>query len=182
MKRAKQRQARRSAFRSNSPTKRNLWSKDEQEKRNKEAAEWEKDPGKDDTLDALTQTGEEKEEDVEMTQTEERGTAVWMAEGRRLLEEEEDKGKDPGEQGFTFMGKEGRKDKEFVLSAIHSYKCKWDTQKMHLPPIDIGVPVDQRYRAMRTQVTQQVERLGCKCFIAFEERRMREWLKNRTRK
>ena len=47
---------------------------------------------------------------------------------------------------------------------------------MHLPPIDIGVPADQRYRVMRTQVTQQVERLGCKCYVAFEERRMREWL------
>ena len=29
---------------------------------------------------------------------------------------------------------------------------------------------------MRTQVTQQVEKLGCRCYIAIEERRMREWL------
>ena len=175
MRGAKQRQARRSAFRSNSPTKRNLWSKEEQEKREKENAEWEKGPGKDDTRGALTQTGEEKEEDVEMTQTEERGTAAWMTEGIRLLEEGGNE-EENTRQGFTYAGKKGRKDREFILSAIHSYKCKWDTQTMHLPPIDIGVPTDQRYRAMRTQVTQQVERLGCKCYIAFEERRMREWL------
>ena len=157
MRGAKQRQASRSAFRSNSPTKRNLWSNEEQEKRNKEAAEWEKGPGKDDALEALTQTGEERKEDVEMTQTEERGTAIWMAEGKKLLEEGEREEESLGAGEFLYMGKTGRKDKEFVLSAIHSYKCKWDTQTMHLPPIDIGVPADQRYRAMRTQVKQQVE-------------------------
>ena len=173
---AKQRQARRLAFRSSSPTKRNLWSKEEREKRDREAAEWEKNPGRNDALEVLTQTGEEKEGDVEMTQAEERGTAIWMAEGKKLLEEEEGEKEDSRTREFLYIGKEGRKDKEFVLSAIHSYKCKWDTQTMHLPPIDIGVPADQRYRAMRTQVTQQVERLGCKCYIAFEEWRMREWL------
>ena len=176
MRGAKQRQARRSAFRSNSPTKSNNGSKEEQGRRDKEMAEWEKGPGKDEALEALTETGEGEEEDIEMTQKEERGTEDWMAEGRRLLEEDEGEKRDPGMKGFIYMGKEGRTDREFVLSAIHSYKCKWDTQTMHLPSIDIGVPADQRYRAMRTQVTQQVERLGCKCYIAFKERRMRDWL------
>ena len=48
---------------------------------------------------------------------------------------------------------------------------------MHLPPIDMNVPSDQKYRAtgMRTQITQQVKSLGCTCFNAFEERRMRQW-------
>ena len=98
---AKQRQARRSAFRSNSPTKRNMWSKEEQEKRDRETAEWEKGPGKDEALEALTQTGEEEEENVEMTQREERGTEVWMAEGRRLLEEDVGEKREPGLKGFT---------------------------------------------------------------------------------
>ena len=60
MRGAKQRQARRSAFRSSSPTRRNARSKEEQEKKDKEAAEWEKDPSKDTALEALTQTGEER--------------------------------------------------------------------------------------------------------------------------
>ena len=169
---AKQRQAMRSAFRSNSPTKRNFWSKEEQEKRDKETAEWEKDPGKDETFEALTQTGGNGTQDVEMTQTEERAMAEWMAEGKRLLEEEE---RQQG-PGFEFLGKEGRGEREFVLSAVHSFKCKWEAQTMHVPSIDIGVPTDQRYRAMRTQITQQVERLECKCYIAFEERKMEDWL------
>ena len=177
MRGAKQRQARRSAFRSNSPTRRSLWSKEEQEKRDKETAEWEKDPDKDGIIEALTQTGEEKggeEDDIEMTQTEERATAVWMEEGRNLLVG----GKG---QGFTFLGREGRKGRELILSVVHSHMCKWDAQTMHLPPIDIGVPEEQRYKALRTQVTQQVERLGCKCFIAFEERRMRKWLEEQDK-
>ena len=169
---AKQRQAIRSAFRSNSPTNRSLWSKEKQEKRDKETAEWEKGPEEDKTMEALTQTGEEK--DVEMTQAEERATAVWMEEGRKLLVGE-------GKQDFTFLGKEGRKGKELILSTVHSHTCKWDAQTMHLPPIDIGVPEEQRYKALRTQVTQQVERLGCKCYVAFEERRMRRWLEGQNR-
>ena len=47
---------------------------------------------------------------------------------------------------------------------------------MHLPPIDMNVPEDQKYRAMRTQITQQVKGLGCTCYIAFEEREMRKWI------
>ena len=107
-----------------------------------------------------------------MSQAEERATAVWMEEGKKLLVE--------GRQDFTFLGKEGRKGKELVISAVHSHMCKWDAQTMNLPPIDIGVPEEQRYRALRTQITQQVERLGCKCYIAFEERRMREWLEKQS--
>ena len=169
MRGAKQRQAMRMTFRNTSPTKGNLWSKEEQEKRDKETAEWEKGPEEDKDIEALTQTGEEKEEDVEMTQEGERATAIWMEEGRNLLE-----GKQRRE--FTFLGKEGRKEKELVISAVHSHKCKWDAQTMNLPPIDIGVPEEQKYKALRTQITQQVERLGCKCYVAFEERRMRKWL------
>ena len=169
MRGAKQRQAMRATFRSNSPTKRNLWGKEEQEKRDKETAEWEKGPEEDRTLDELTQTGEKEDEDVEMTQEGERATAVWMEEGKDLL-----MGKQ--RQEFTFLGKQGRKGKELVISAVHSHMCKWDAQTMNLPPIDIGVPEEQRYRALRTQITQQVERLGCKCYVAFEERRMRKWL------
>ena len=141
--------------------------------KNKTEEEWEKGPEEDKIFGALTQTGEERTEDVEMTQAEERATAVWMEEGRKLLIE--------GRQDFTFLGKEGRKEKELVLSAVHSHTCKWDAQTMNLPPIDIGVPEEQKYRALRTQVTQQVERLGCKCYIAFEERRMREWLEKRSK-
>ena len=168
MRGAKQRQAKRSTFRSSSQTKKSMWSKEEQEKRDKDAAEWERGP-EGYTTDGLTQTGEEEEEDIEMTQDKGRATAEWMEEGRNLLVGGQ-------RQEFTFLGKEGRKGKELVLSAVHSHMCKWDAQTMHLPPIDIGVPEDQKYRALRTQVTQQVERLGCKCFIAFEERRMRQWL------
>ena len=109
MRGAKQRQARRLAFRSNSPTKRDMWSKEDKKEKDKETAEWEKDPGKDDALEALTQTGEGKEEDVEMTQAEERGTAIWMAEGKRLLEKEEGGKREPGLKGFTYIGKEGEK-------------------------------------------------------------------------
>ena len=47
---------------------------------------------------------------------------------------------------------------------------------MHLPPIDMDVPEDQKYRAMRTQITQQVKGLGCACYIAFKEREMRKWI------
>ena len=72
----KQRQAARRGFRSNSLTKRNLWSPEEQEKRDKEGAEWEKNPGADEMFAAFTQTGKE------------RATAEWMDEGRRILEEE----------------------------------------------------------------------------------------------
>ena len=177
MRGAKQRQARRSTFRSNGPAKKDLWSKEEQEKRDKETAEWEKGPEEDRTVEGLTQTGEEKEEeenDVEMTQAEGRATAIWMEEGRNLLV-------GGRRQEFTFLGKEGRRGKELTLSTVHSHMCKWDAQTMHLPPIDIGVPEDQRYKALRTQVTQQVERLGCKCYIAFEERRMRKWLEGQEK-
>ena len=168
MRGAKQRQAMRATFRNSSPTKRSILSKEEQEKRDKEAAEWERGP-KEDIVETLTQTGEGKQEDVEMTQEEERATAVWMEEGRNLLVGGQ-------RQEFTFLGKEGRKGKELIISAVHSHMCKWDAQTMNLPPVDIGVPEEQRYRALRTQITQQVERLGCKCYIAFEERRMRKWL------
>ena len=47
---------------------------------------------------------------------------------------------------------------------------------MHIAPIDMNVPEDQKYRAMRTQITQQVKRLGCACFVAFEEKKMRQWI------
>ena len=50
---------------------------------------------------------------------------------------------------------------------------------MHLPPVDMKVPDDQKYRAMRTQITQQVKGLGCRCHIAFEERGMRKWIEER---
>ena len=174
---AKQRQTMRQMFRSNSPTKKGLWSKEEQEKRDKETAEWETGPGKDRTMEELMQPGEEVEEedrDVEMTQEEERPTAIWMEEGKELLIGKK-------KQDFTFLGKEGRKGEELILSAVHSHICKWDAQTMNLPPIDIGVPEEQKYKALRTQVTQQVERLGCKCFIAFEERRMRKWLEEQEK-
>ena len=47
---------------------------------------------------------------------------------------------------------------------------------MHIPPIDMNVPENQKYGAMRTQITQQVKGLGCACFVAFEERKMRQWI------
>ena len=118
---AKQRQAMRATFRSSSPTKRNLWSKEEQEKRDKETAEWEKGPEEDKTVEALTQTGEEKEEDIEMTQEEERAMAVWMEEGRNLLVGDQ-------RQEFTFLGKEGRKGRELVISA-DTVTCANGTRK-----------------------------------------------------
>ena len=170
--RTEQRKARRSAY--GTINQKEGEGKDiEQGERNRTEEEWEKGPEEDKIFGALTQTGEEEKEDVEMTQTEERATAIWMEEGRKLLVE--------GRQDFTFLGTEGRKGKELILSAVHSHTCKWDAQTMNLPPIDIGVPEEQRYRALRTQVTQQVERLGCKCYIAFEERRMREWLEKRSK-
>ena len=143
----------------------------EQGERNKAEEEWEKGPEEDKNFGALTQTGDEGTGDIEMSQAEDIATAVWTEEGKKLLVE--------GRQDFTFLGKKGRKGKELILSAVHSHMCKWDAQTMNLPPVDIGVPEEQRYRALRTQITQQVERLGCKCYIAFEERRMREWLGKR---
>ena len=106
----------------------------------------------------------------------------WMEEGRKALEagmqeakEEVNKTKEEG-FGFNFLGKKGREDKEYTLRAIHNYKCKWEGQTMHLLPVDMNVPSEQKYRAMRTQIKQQVERLGCRCYIAFEERKMRQWI------
>ena len=165
--RAEQRKARRSAY--GTTNQKEGEGKDiGQGGRNKTEEEWEKGPEEDKIFGALTQTGEEGTGDIEMTQAEDRATAVWMEEGRKLLVE--------GRQDFTFLGKEGKRGKELILSAVHSHTCKWDAQTMNLPPVDIGVPEEQRYRALRTQITQQVERLGCRCYIAFEERRMREWL------
>ena len=171
----KQRQAARRGFRSNSPTKRNFWSPEEQEKRDKERAEWEKNPGKDEVFAAYTQTGKEK------------ATAEWMDEGRRKLEEGEraQEGKEEANKigkeglGFNFLGAKGREGREYTLRAIHSYKCKWDARTMHLPPIDMNVPEDQKYRAMRTQITQKVKELGCTCYVAFEERGMRKWIEGK---
>ena len=162
-------------FRSNSPTKRNFWSLEEQEKRHKERAEWEKYPGTDGVFAAFTQTGEE------------RATAEWMEEGRRILEKEgrtkatEEEVNRMGEEGtgFNFVGPRGKKEMEFTLRAVHSYECKWDARTMHLPPVDMKVPDDQKYRAKRTQITQQVKGLGCTCYIAFEERGMRKWIEER---
>ena len=161
----KQRQAARRGFRSNSPTKRNFWSPEEQEKRDKERAEWEKSPGADEMFAAFTQTGKE------------RATAEWMDEGRRILEEggktqEEKKGANKMNRegfGFNFLGAKGREGREYTLRAVHNYKRKWDAKTMHLPPIDMNVPDDQKYRAMRAQITQKVKELGCTCYVAFEE-------------
>ena len=171
----KQRQAARRGFRSNSPTKKNFWSPEEQKKRDMETAEWEKNPGTDKVFAAFTQTGKE------------RATAEWMDEGRRILEEEgktqaTEEGANRMEMekpGFNFLGRKGREGKEFTLRAVHSYKCKWDARTMHLPPINLNVPEDQKYRAMRTQITQQVKGLGCTCYVAFKERGMRKWIEER---
>ena len=51
-----------------------------------------------------------------------------------------------------------------------------NAQTMHLPPIDMNVPREQKSRAMRTQITKQVKRIGCACFLAFEERKLRQWI------
>ena len=84
-------------------------------------------------FEAFTQTGEKKE------------TAEWMEEGRKALEagtqeakKEVNKRKEGG-FGFNFIGKKGREDKEYTLRVIHNYKCKWDGQTMHLPPVDMNV-------------------------------------------
>ena len=145
----------------------------------KEMTEWEENPETDGLFEAFTQTGSV------------RATEEWMEEGKRILDEgkrvierrketqetkEEENKKEEGGQGFNFLGKKGREGKEFTLRAVHSYKCKWDARTIHLPPIDMNVPEDQKYRAMRTQITQQVKSLGCTCYIAFEERGMRRWI------
>ena len=145
----------------------------------KEMAEWEKNSETDRLFEAFTQTGKE------------RATEEWMEEGKRILEEgkriierrketqetkEEENQTDEKKQGFNFLGKKGREGKEPTLRAVHSYNCKWDARTMHLPPIDMNVPEDQIYRAMRTQITQQRKGLGCTCYIAFEERGMRKWI------
>ena len=146
----KQRQAARRGFRSNSPTKRNFWSPEEQEKRDKERAEWEKSPGADGMFAAYTQKGKE------------RATAEWMDEGRRILEggtqEEKEEANKKGREGFgfNFLGAKGREGREYTLRAVHNYKCKWDANTMDLPPIDMKVPDDQKYRAMRTQIAHSV--------------------------
>ena len=149
-------------------------SQEEQEKRDKERAEWEKDPRRDEMFAAFTQTGKE------------RATAEWMEERKEALEEggraqerKEEANKGGEGFGFNFLGAKGREERGYTLRAIHSYKCKWDARTMHLPPIDMNVPEDQKYRAMRTQITQQVKGLGCACYIAFEERGMRKWIKER---
>ena len=115
--------------------------------------EWEKNPGTDGLFEAFMQTGKEK------------STEEWMEEGKRILEEgtrviersketqetkEEGNETDVKKQGFDFLGKKGREGKEFTLRAVHSYRCKWDARTMHLPPIDMNVPEDQKSRAMRT--------------------------------
>ena len=144
----------------------------------KEMAEWEKNPETDGMFEAFTQTGKE------------RSTEEWMKEGKRILEGGKQETEEEGtqgtegvgdrtwerEKGFDFLGKKGREGKEFTIRAVHSYRCKWDARTMHLPPIDMNVPEDQKYRAMRTQITQQVKGLGCTCYIAFEEREMRKWI------
>ena len=171
----KQRQAARRGFRSNSPTKRNFWSLEEQRKREEEMKEWEKNPETDEVFAAFTQTGKE------------RATAEWMEEGRRILEEdgktqdEEEEANKEGKEGFgfNFLRARGRKGREYTLRAVHNYKCKWDANTMHLPPIDMNMPEDQKYRAMRTQITQKVKELGCTCYIAFEERGMRKWIEEK---
>ena len=166
----KQRQAARRGVRRNSPTKRNFWSPEEQEKWDKERAEWERNTGKDEVFAAFTQTGEA------------RATADQVEVGEEVLKEQQGKKKEEANKmreegfGFNFLGKKGREGDEFTLRAVHGYKCKWDTKTMHLPPIDMNVPENQKYRAMRRQVTQQVERLGCACFVAFEERKMKQWI------
>ena len=125
----KQRQAARRGFRSNSPAKRNFWSPEEQEKRDKERAEWEKNPGKDEVFAAFTQT------------VETRATADQAEEGEKELQEQQG---NPGRKeeankmrkeglGFNFLGKKGIEGDEFTLRAVHGYKCKWDTKTMHLP-------------------------------------------------
>ena len=81
--------------------------------------------------------------------------------------------------GFNFLGAKGREGREYTLRAVHNYKCKWDANTMHLPPVDMNVPEDQKYRAMRTQITQKVMELGCTCYIAFEERGMRKWIEEK---
>ena len=141
----------------------------------KKMAEWEKNSGTDEMFEAFTQTGNE------------RATMEWMEEGKRILEgggktqetKEEENKTDEEKQGFTFLGKKRREGREFTLRAVHSYRCKWDARTMHLPPIDMNVPEDQKYRAMRTQITQQVKGLGCTCYLAFEERGMRKWIEEK---
>ena len=169
----KQRKAARRGFRSNSPTKRTCGAKKNKGRETcKETAEWEKNSGADEVFAAFTLTGEE------------RATAVWMEQGRNILNggettqsAKEEANKMKGESfGFNFIGKKGRKGKEFTLRAVNSYKGKWDAQTMHLPPIDMSVPDDQKNRAMRTQINQQVERLDCKGFKAFEERKWKQWI------
>ena len=137
--------------------------------------EWEKNPETDEIFAAFTQTGKE------------RATAEWMEEGRRILEEggktqdEEGEANKTGkeESGFNLLGAKGREGREYTLRAVHNYKCKWDANTMHVPPIDMNVPEDQKYRAMRTQITQKVKELGCTCYIAFEERGMRKWIEEK---
>ena len=169
----KQRQAARRGFRSNNPTERNFRSQEEQEERGREKAEWERSPGTDEVFAAYTQTGKE------------RATAEWMDEGRRILEKEgktqEEGANEMGKEGFGFyfLGAKGKEGREYTLRAVHNYKCKWDAKTMHLPPIDMNVPEDQKYRAMRTQMTQKVKKLGCACYVAFEERGMKKWIEER---
>ena len=138
---AEQRKARRSAY-GTINQKEEEGKHTGQGKTSKAEEEWDKGPEEDKTFGALTQTGEGGSEDIEMTQEGERATAVWMEEGKKLLV--------GGRQDFTFLGKEGRRGKELILSAVHSQTCKWDAQTMNLPPVDIGVPEEQRYRALRT--------------------------------
>ena len=110
-----------------------------------------------------------------------------MDEGRRILEEgvktqeKREEANEMGKEGFgfNFLGAKGREGREYTLRAVHNYKCKWDAKTMHLPPIDMNVPEDQKYRAMRTQITQKVKELGCTCYVAFEERGMRKWIEGR---
>ena len=102
----KQRQAARRGFRSNSPTQRNFWSQEEREKRLKEMAEWERNPGKDEVFAALTQTGEKK---ATADQEEEEDERSGKQQGDEGGKEEANKtgGRNPG---FSFLGKKERKE------------------------------------------------------------------------
>ena len=109
----------------------------------------------------------------------EEGRRILASKGKSKATKEEVNKMDEGGFRFNFIGARGREGKEFTLRAVHNYKCKWDARTMHLPPIDMNFPDDQKYRAMRIQIAQQVTGLGCTCYVAFEERGMRKWLEER---